>query len=48
MEISDGNIYPELYLAKYSFDASHLNNNGAVIYSAIIGEKLNDLEEMNY
>ncbi len=46
MEISDGRKYPELYMAANSFDETHLNTEGAKIYTTIVATKMNDLIKM--
>lgn len=43
IELSDSRKYPELYLSANSFDETHLNDRGAVLYSTLLGEKLNAL-----
>lgn len=39
MEVSNANIYPELYMAANSYDVTHLNIEGAKIYSALLAQK---------
>ena len=46
IEISDGRKYPELYLAANSFDETHLNTEGAKIYTTILATKMNELIKM--
>lgn len=43
IEISDSRDYPELYLARYSTDETHLNKSGSVIYTKILARKINDI-----
>jgi hypothetical protein len=43
IEISDSRKNPELYLSANSFDETHLNDEGAKIYSTILGKKINEL-----
>ncbi len=43
IEISDARKYPQLYSAAYSFDDTHLNEEGADIYTAILARKLTAL-----
>jgi len=46
IEISDGRKYPELYMAANSFDETHLNTEGAKIYTTILATKMNELIKM--
>lgn len=46
IEISDGRKYPELYVAANSFDETHLNSEGAKIYTTILATKMNELIKM--
>ncbi|MCX2745861.1 hypothetical protein OO013_18410 [Mangrovivirga sp. M17] len=39
LSVSSGKEYPELYLAKYSFDFGHLNNEGSVLFTKEISRK---------
>ncbi|TAH27661.1 MAG: hypothetical protein EAZ07_00240 [Cytophagales bacterium] len=44
IEISNSHLYPELYLAKYTFDFGHLNEVGAQIFSKKIAQEFNKLQ----
>jgi hypothetical protein len=38
-EISDARKYPDLYAARYSYDITHLNPEGAKIYTSLLAQK---------
>ncbi len=43
INMADPDKFPELYYAKYSKDKTHLNHNGAKIYSRYLAKEFNDL-----
>jgi hypothetical protein len=40
IELADGNRFPELYTAGWSYDETHLNAEGAAHYSKLLGQEL--------
>ncbi|NMM47235.1 hypothetical protein [Marinigracilibium pacificum] len=45
ISISDANVYPQFYIAKYSFDFGHLNNEGSELFTKEISDKF--INELN-
>jgi len=43
IDLANPNLYPEFYNAKYMFDASHLNPEGAEIFSKYFAQEFNKL-----
>jgi hypothetical protein len=39
MEVSNANLYPDLYMASTSYDVTHMNVEGAKIYSGYLAKK---------